>query len=201
MKKLLAAFLLSTFPVFTSPVKADFGDADFPIDLFKNSPQSYHDGWCRFIKNKCRIRFQGKAMWVEGQGGIYLSQFENYRYDTDKGDGHNLVVGDRGEYYNYISYRSENGGLKEALFLFAKHKAQRNFSMAFMRWVEQKPEPTRNYRFPNSQGPQDTQGRDKGLNPYDNEPITDWSIKTTKESPAGINCDSAVWRNKPQCID
>ena len=22
-----------------------------------------------------------------------------------------------------------------------------------------------------------------------------------KDSPAGINCDSAVWRNKPQCID
>ena len=55
----------------------------------------------------------------------------------------------------------------------------------------------------NSQGPQDTQGRDKGLNPYENEPIMDWSIKTTtpKESPAVINCDSAIWINKAQCID
>ena len=25
--------------------------------------------------------------------------------------------------------------------------------------------------------------------------------KEKKESPAGINCDSAVWRNKPQCND
>ena len=43
-------------------------------------------------------------MWVEGEGGIYLSQFANYRYDTDKGATHNIAVGDRGEYYNYITY-------------------------------------------------------------------------------------------------
>ena len=39
-----------------SPVFADFGDADFPIDLFKNSPKSYHDVWCREIEKECRVR-------------------------------------------------------------------------------------------------------------------------------------------------
>ena len=32
---------------------------------------------------------------------------------------------------------------------------------------------------PNSEGPQDTQGRDKRLNPFNNLPITDWSEKTS----------------------
>ena len=179
MNKAFLAITVAAFSAFICPVKADFGDADFPSKIFDDGAKSYHDGWCRFIKNNCRIRFQRDAMWVEGQGGIYLSQFVTYRYDTDKGAGHNLVVGDRGDYYNYITYRSDNGGLKEALFLFKKYKAQQDFSKSLMRWVEQEAEPIPNYRFPNSQGPQDTQGRDKGLNPYDNPPITDWSEKTT----------------------
>ena len=179
-----------TLPVITLPVKADFGEADFPIGMFENSPKSYHDAWCRKIKNKCRIRFQASAMWVEGQGGIQTSQYLRYRYDVDGR-----------EHYNYISYTAKNGQPREALFLFSNLKAQRDFVKAFFRWKKQKSLPIPNYRFPNSQGPQDTQGRDKGLNPYDNPPITDWSKKTTKESPAGINCDSMAWRNKPQCID
>ena len=74
MKNNLVKILLifATFFVFQGRVKADFGDADFPNDLFENSPKSYHDAWCRKIKNECRIRFQGKGMWVEGQGGIQL---------------------------------------------------------------------------------------------------------------------------------
>ena len=62
----------------------------------------------------------------------------------------------------------------------------------------------KNYKLPNSQGPQDTQGRDKGLNPYENPPIIDFMKKTTSESKGmkgQINCDSIVWRNRPECID
>ncbi len=190
MKKILRAFLIASLLSSSPSAKADFGDADFPMGIFENSPKSYHDAWCRFLKNKCRVRFQGQAMWVEGQGGIYRNQFIRYRFDTEGREN-----------YNYITYRTKKGKTREALFLFANYKAQRNFIKAFVRWEELQPQPTPNYRLPNSQGPQDTQGRDKGLNPYDNPPIIDWSKKTTKDSPAGINCDSVAWRNKPQCID
>ena len=197
MNKKLRIFLLTALIAFISPVKADFGDADFPAGLFKDGPKSYHDGWCRFLKNECRIRFQGRAMWVEGQGGIDVSQYIRYRYDKDGGDG--IYVDE--DHYNYISYRANNGEEREALFLFAHQFAQRDFMRAFMKWKKQESLPKPNYRYPGSQGPQDTQGRDKGLNPYDNPPITDWSQKTSKDSPSGINCDSRAWRNKPQCID
>ena len=52
-------------------------------------------------------------------------------------------------------------------------------SIDLERWKDQEPQPVPNIRKLASQGPQDTQGRDKGLNPYDNPPITDWSEKTT----------------------
>ena len=71
-----------------------------------------------------------------------------------------------------------------------------------MKWRKQDSLPTPNYRYPGSQGPQDTQGRDKGLNPYDNEPIIDFMKKTTPEKKGlkgKINCDSPVWRDKPRC--
>jgi hypothetical protein len=168
MKKLFKALFIVTLLSTSFPVKADFGDADFPVDMFKNSPKSYHDAWCRFIKNECRVRFQGNAMWVEGQGGIFRNQFLRYKYDSESF-----------EHYNYISYRSKKGKEKEALFLFANDKAQRDFLKAFLRWEELEPKPTPNYRLPASQGPQETHGRDKGLNPYDNPLIMDWSEKTT----------------------
>ncbi len=82
MKK-FAFLLLVISSAFFSPVKADFGDADFPEGMFDDGPKSYHDAWCRAIKKKCRVRFQGPAMWVEGQGGIQNSQFIRYRYDED----------------------------------------------------------------------------------------------------------------------
>ena len=189
-KSLLAALVFAACTIAPIPAKAEFGDADFPAGMFKDGPKSYHDGWCRRIKNKCRIRIQGQALWVEGQGGIYRPQFLKYRYDWD-GD----------EFYNYITYKDKQERIRDALFLFSNKDAQGEFIRAFIRWKDQEPRPIPNYRLPNSQGPQDTQGRDKGLNPYDNPPMTDWSEKTTKESPAGINCDSAVWRNKPQCVD
>ena len=199
MKKILNLVFASALFAFIPPGKADFGDADFPVQLFMQGPKSYHDGWCRNLENECRVRFQGKAMWVEGQGGIERSQYVRYRYAKEEGKWRTFRTE---EHYNYISYVSKNGEPKEALFLFANDEAQRNFMKAFMKWKRQDSLPIPNYRFPNSQGPQDTQGRDKGLNPYDNPPIIDWSEKTTiKESPAGINCDSQVWRNKPLCID
>ena len=71
--------------LFIGYAKADFGDADFPIGMFEGGPKSYHDSWCRSLKNKCRVRFQGPAMWVEGQGGIQRDQLIGYRYDEDYG--------------------------------------------------------------------------------------------------------------------
>ena len=83
IKKFILIFVLSFSSIFFGDVKAEFGDADFPIGLFEDGPKSYHDAWCRKIKNECRVRFQGKAMWVEGQGGIELNQFISYKYDVD----------------------------------------------------------------------------------------------------------------------
>ena len=189
MKKFLVLFSIIFFPIFIAPAKADFGDADFPEGIFRDGPKSYHDTWCRFIKAKCRVRFQGQAMWVEGAGGIFLSQLITFKYDVDGG-----------EYYNYVVYKGESGKKRTALFLFSNVLAQGEFMRAFLRWKEQDPEPIPNYRFPNSQGPQDTQGKDEGLNPYDNPPIKDWSIKTNEKGMKGnINCDSSVWKNKPRC--
>ena len=157
MKKSIIAFSIATFFVSISPIKADFGDDTFKIDRYSNSPQTYHDGWCRFINSKCRIRFQGYKMWVEGQGGIYVSQFVNYRYETDKGAGHNIVVGNRGDYYNYITYKTKKSRLKEALFTFKYFKDQKAFSKAFIRWAEQDQSPTIDVDIPFKQAPLNTQ--------------------------------------------
>ena len=191
MKKYLLALLLTASTFSPIPVKAEFGDADFPAGMFNDGPKSYHDAWCRYIKNKCRVRFQNDAMWVEGQGGIYRSQFLKYRYDWDGN-----------EFYNYVTYKDNNERARIALFLFTNRKAQGEFIRAFFRWKDQESRPIPNLRYPNSQGPQDTQGRDKGLNPYDNEPIIDFMKKTTNDKKGklgNINCDSPVWRDRPQC--
>ena len=173
MKNLKILPALIAFLSVASPVRADFGDADFPESLFNNGPKSYHDAWCREIKKKCRVRFQGSAMWVEGQGGIQSDQYLGYRYDAD-GD----------ETYNYVRYRSRTGKTKQALFLFANSKAQREFTRALLRWKREVAQPIPNYRLPASQGVQDTQGRDKSygvpMNPYERPAITDWNEKTTE---------------------
>jgi hypothetical protein len=164
-----AALGLSCFAVF--PARADFGDADFPVEMFAGGAKSYHDAWCRKVQNNCRVRFQGPAMWVEGQGGIRSNQYITFRYDKD-GE----------EYYNYLTYLSSNGQERVALFLFANSGAHKEFVRALFKWKRQAVPPTPNYRFPSSQGPQDTHGRDKSYgrnnNPYSNPPITDWREKT-----------------------
>ncbi len=194
--------LIFCFLSITPIAKADFGDANFPEGTFDYSPKSYHDAWCRYINNECRVRFQKNAMWVEGKGGIYSSQFIKYRYDTDIKTQGLFSNSGQGEYYNYITYLSDKGEIREALFLFANRKAQGEFIRAFLKWKDQDGQPTPNYRLPNSQGPQDTQGRDGGLNPYDKPPIIDFMKKTTNEKKGkigNINCDSPVWKNKPRC--
>ena len=177
IKPLIAASFVLSLLGSGLPARADFGDADFPVGLFKDGPKSYHDAWCRRIKNECRIRFQGPAMWVEGQGGIQKDQLINYRYNAE---GPGIV---HREYYNYIQYRSKTGAVKNALFLFSNRNAQQDFMGAFVRWKRQASVPIPNYRLPASQGPQDTQGRDKSygvpMNPYERPPITDWKEKTT----------------------
>ena len=194
MKKfLLIAF--SFLSIGFSPVKADFGDADFPVGMFSDGPKSYHDAWCRRLKNECRVRFQGSAMWVEGQGGIQIDQLIGYRYEEEGGWRDP-------DYYNYISYIGKDGQRREALFLFKHRDAHRDFIRAFARWKRQEAVPIPNYRFPASQGPQETHGRDKGNNPYANPTIIDFSIKTTDDKKdKKVNCDSPLWRNKPQCFD
>ena len=190
--KFFIFFLIGLF-CSINPIFADFGDADFPIEMFDDGPKSYHDAACRSLKNKCRVRFQGTAMWVEGYGGIELSQFKSYRYDAEcSGISHR-------DYYNYITHQSKSGQLRQALFIFINRNTQQDFMKAFFRWKRQIAQPIPNYRLPNSQGPQDTWGRDKGLNPYDNPPIIDFMEKTTNEKQGNINCDSAVWKNRPRC--
>ena len=163
--------------IFSAPVKADFGSADFPIGMFESAPKSYHDAWCRKIKQECRVRFQGSAMWVEGQGGIHRSQYIGYRFKQDT-QNHKT-----GEFYNYISYSGDSSIRREALFLFKNRDAQREFLSAFLRWKKQDSRPIPNYRLPASQGVKDAQGRDKSygvpMNPYERPPITDWKEKTT----------------------
>lgn len=166
MKKYL--LIASIFFLSPSAVLADFGDADFSSSATSNGPRSYHDAWCKRIKNECRIRFQGDGMWVEGQGGIKSNQYLGFRFDVDGG-----------ETYNYIRYRSDSGIEKQALFLFVNGEAQREFLRAFLRWKKQTSQPVPNYRLPASQGVQDTQGRDNDMNPYERPAIDDWKEKTT----------------------
>ena len=173
MKQQIINFTIFFLGTIYSPALADFGDADFPSGMFRDGAKSYHDAWCRRIMNECRVRFQGQGMWVEGQGGIQRNQFISYRYALDGGEFSR-------EYYNYITYKSEDGSNKQALFLFTNSNAQSEFIRAFIRWRDLDPSPIPNYRMPASQGPQETHGRDKGLNPYDNPPITDWKQKTTE---------------------
>ena len=95
MRKVFIALILVAFGgLFAPSVRADFGDASFPVETFKDGPKSYHDAWCRRIKNKCRVRFVGPSMSVEGQGGILSDQFIALRIDED-GD----------EYYTYLTYK------------------------------------------------------------------------------------------------
>lgn len=154
MRKL---FLLAALGSVLLPTKAlaDFGDADFPVGTFDDGPKSYHDAWCRKVKNECRVRFEGPAMSVEGQGGITSDQFITFSVDRDGG-----------EYYTYLTYRKKNGSKQRALFLFVRQDAHMDFVRALITWRRQEVDMRPNYRLPASQGPQETHGRDNGQNPY-----------------------------------
>ncbi len=151
-----------SFSIFLQPslaIAQDFGPADFPGDIEKNASKSYHDAWCRQLEKECRVRFSGRRMTVEGFRGIEREQLIGFRTERDiKGK----------ERYFYVKYVNNRGSDSTALFMFVKKKAAREFGLALARWYEQDPRPFPNYRYPNSQGPQETHGRDKGLNPYDN---------------------------------
>ena len=199
-KKIIFSILLGS-ALSGASARADFGDADFPIDSFKDGPKSYHDAWCGKLKNTCRVRFQGKAMWVEGQGGIQRSQYLQYRYEWDPDNG--FFADQGGDHYNYISYISQNGKRKEALFLFSKQKAQREFVRAFSRWESQDTLPIPNYRYPNSQGPQETHGRDKGLNLTTENQLLIGQLKQLKINPQVLiviqlfgEISLSAWTNK-----
>ena len=156
MKQLILVFAaligLSIAPVFAN----DFGNADFPGEIEVNAPKSYHDAWCRQLKKNCRVRFNGRSMQVEGFKGIKREQFLGFRTEIDGR-----------ERYFYVNYMNSRNKKTTALFLFTHRKAAREFGLALARWYEQDPKPYPNYRYPNSQGPQDSHGRDKGLNPFD----------------------------------
>ena len=205
MKRYIIFATLAFFSSLTNVVKADFGEASFPENYFLDGPKSYHDGWCRFLKNECRIRFQGAAMWVEGQGGIFVDQYKGYKYSQEKKGSGFAGIPNTAKHFNYIFYESKNGEQKQALFLFINDKSQRFFVDSFLRWKKQDGTPIPNYRYPADQGPQTEKGRDKGrdkgLNPYKNEPIIDFKIETKdfKDMRGNINCNSPVWRNKPRC--
>lgn len=156
MKKLL---LLPLLLFAALPARAEFGDADFPVGTFDDGPKSYHDAWCRKIKNDCRVRFAGPAMSVEGQGGITSDQFITFKADEDGG-----------EYYTYVTYRRKDGVPQQALFLFNNYDAHLEFLRALMTWRREKVDLRPNYRLPASQGPQETHGRDNGNNPYAPQP-------------------------------
>ena len=157
MKKLLVLAAIGSILIPTRAL-ADFGDADFPVGTFDDGPKSYHDAWCRKVKNECRVRFDGPVMSVEGQGGITSNQFITFRVDRDGG-----------EHYTYLTYRKKNGSKQRALFLFSNQSAHMDFVRALITWRRQEVDLRPNYRLPASQGPQETHGRDNGKNPYSTE--------------------------------
>ncbi len=155
-RSLLITSLLLLGTVFSPSVIAeDLGEADFPADVEDPSPNSYHDAWCRKLKRECRVRFVGNAMRVDGFKGIKRKQLIGFRSDHDGQEN-----------YFYVKYLDSSNKPKNALFLFVHHAAAQEFSRALARWYEQDSKPYPNYRYPASQGPQNTYGRDRGLNPY-----------------------------------
>jgi len=124
------------------------GPADFPAEVESGMPESFHDAWCKELKKTCRVRFSGRRMWVDDYAGISREQLESVRIDSDGN-----------ERYFYVGYQDKLGNKRIALFMFVHYRAAREFSAALSRWYEQDPRPYPNYRYPNSQGPQDTQGR------------------------------------------
>jgi hypothetical protein len=143
-------FLFAFILVFASIVNwaraDDFGPADFPGEVESGMPLSAHDAWCKQLNKECKVKFQGRSMHVEGYKGITREQLIGFRSDADGN-----------ERYFYVKYLNSSGQDATALFLFVHKGAAAEFGLA--RWYEQDSKPYPNYRYPNSQGPQDTQGR------------------------------------------
>lgn len=146
---------LNEFPGEDITEGSDLGPADFG-DIEEGGPRSYHDAWCRQLRKECRVTFSGRTMKVDNYKGITREQLQGFRSAEDGG-----------EHYFYVRYLNSKGKMTNALFLFVHGQAASEFGYALSRWYEQDPRPVPNLRFPNSQGPQDTHGRDGGMNPYD----------------------------------
>ena len=169
MRALIISFIFITNLIPLDALANNLGPADFPADIEKHGPRSYHDAWCRQLNKKCRVVFSGRDMTVEGFSGISREQLIGFRKQREKKNR-----------YFYVRYLNRDDVEVTALFLFSNRLASQEFGLALVRWYEQDPRPFKNFIYPNSQGPQETHGRDKGLNPYDNPPITDWKEKTTE---------------------
>ena len=154
----LAIILSANIIVTPNSYSQDFGPADFSDYNQVSMPISYHDAWCRQLKKECRVRFEGRAMTVEGFKGIEREQLLGFKSDQEAR-----------ERYFYVRYRNSKGNPSTALFLFVHDQAANEFARALSRWYSQDPMPGPNFRYPNSQGPQDTHGRDGGMNPYDQD--------------------------------
>jgi hypothetical protein len=127
----------------------ELGPADFPAsEVGKSMPETIHDAYCRQLGRECRIRFKGVSMSIDGYNGITRDRFLGFRSSAD-GE----------ERYFYVRYLNSKGQEQEALFLFVNWGAASEFGQALARWYEQDARPRPNFRFPSSQGPQDTQGR------------------------------------------
>ena len=171
MKRSLLLIAVISFSSFCLEVKADFGNAEFPLGTFQNSPKNYHDAWCRSIKNQCRIRFQGPVMWVEGlkeeeqlpgkeqepseKEIIEIPEEfkEKYAITFDYNDGR----------HRFIYYREkglpEGQSFKGEILMEGDTKAdQSTWELIYKK----------------------EQARDKHLNPYENSPIPDGSEKTSR---------------------
>ena len=142
--------LLCVYPALVAGISRaqSLGPAEFPADVEVGMPTSYHDAWCRQLKKECRVKFSGRSMTVDDYQGITREQLIGTRADWDGGES-----------YYYVSYRDSSGKTRTALFLFVNYKAANEFGHALARWYDQDPRPYPNFRFPNSQGPQDTHGR------------------------------------------
>ena len=147
---------IAEFPGQEIDEQSNFGPADFPSDIEEKMPSSYHDAWCKQLRKKCIVRFSGRSMKVDGYKGITREQFLGFRTALDGN-----------ERYFYVRYLNARKKPATALFLFVHHQAANEFGLALARWYDQDPRPVPNFRYPNSQGPQDTHGRDGGMNPYD----------------------------------
>ena len=146
--RFLIAFILIVGSTTNWARANDFGPADFPGEVESGMPLSVHDAWCKQLNKECKVKFQGRTLTVEGYKGISREQLLGFRSDSDGK-----------ERYFYVKYINSSRQNTTALFLFVHKAAAAEFGLALSRWYEQDSKPYPNYRYPNSQGPQDSQGK------------------------------------------